>query len=80
MRSGLTSVILSFWKGPVRGSEHKSQLSSASPGPPLCDLSLPFTALCRLDLELQVFTLFQEEGWCLVPVGIIVYTFSSASV
>lgn len=36
-------------------AQNKSHLSFEAP-PPFCDLSLLFTALCPLDLELQAFT------------------------
>lgn len=74
------------WPGPLSSfppggtllytAQSKSHLSfePPPPHPPFCDLSPLFTALCHLDLELQVFTLYTEDRKCLVSVDIIFYT------
>lgn len=81
MRSDLAHCRSFLWKDPpVHCLEQKSPLFCFSPTSPFCDLSVLFTALCPLDLELQVLALYKEDRKCLVSVDIIVYTFSSTNV
>lgn len=55
MRSGLTQCHPFLLEGSP-STLLRAKVTSLLHPPPFCDLSLLFTALCPLDLELQVFT------------------------